>query len=82
MDGNFTQLSNSDLFRTEFVEKVLPPEDSEDKNPLRLDDYVLEKVQLALKTCRNKIDTEFYASAASYLDPSPKKPAEPTESAE
>lgn len=44
MDGNFTKFSNSELFKTEFVEKVLPPEDSEDKNPLKLDDYVLEKV--------------------------------------
>ena len=79
MDGNFTQMSNSELFRTEFVEKVLPPEDSEDKNPLKLDDYVLEKVQLALKTCRHKIDLAFYASAADYLDPQAKKPAKETE---
>ena len=78
MDGNFEKFSNSNLFRTEFVEKVLPPEDSEDKNPLKLDDYVLEKVQLALKTCRHKIDTAFYASAAEYLDPSAKKLAEET----
>ena len=78
MDGKFKKLSNSELFKTEFVEKVLPPEDSEDKNPLKLDEYVLEKVQLALKTCRHKIDTDFYASAADYLNPSAKKPAEET----
>ena len=45
----------------------MPAEDAEDKNPLKLDDYVLEQVQLALKLCKDKIDTEFYASAESYL---------------
>jgi len=51
-------LVNSELFKTEFIEKVVG-----EINPLKLDNYVLEQVQLALKQCKHKIDTDFYGIA-------------------
>ena len=66
-DGNIKQLANSELFKAEFVDKVFPGEEAEDQNPLKLDNYVLEQVQLALKQLKGKVDLEFYESAASYL---------------
>ena len=66
-DANTKQLANSELFKAEFVDKVFPGEEAEDQNPLKLDNYVLEQVQLALKQLKGKIDLEFYESAASYL---------------
>ena len=60
LDEKVVKLANSELFKTEFVEKVLPPEGSQDTNPLKLDDYVREQVLLALKQLKFKIDTEFY----------------------
>ena len=71
-DASVTVLPASELFKTEFVEKVLPPEDSEDSNPLQLDAMVLEQVQLALKQLKGKLDTGFYESAAAYLGDAPK----------
>ena len=53
------------------MEKVLLAADAEDSNPLKLDNYVLEQVQLALKLCKNKVDTDFYESAADYLGNKP-----------
>lgn len=66
-DANTKQLANSELFKAEFIDKVFPGEEAEDQNPLKLDNYVLEQVQLALKQLKGKIDLEFYESAASYL---------------
>ena len=66
-DANTKQLANSELFKAEFIDKVFPGEEAEDQNPLKLDNYVLEQVQLALKQLKGKVDLEFYESAASYL---------------
>lgn len=66
-DANIKQLANSELFKAEFVDKVFPGEEAEDQNPLKLDNYVLEQVQLALKQLKGKVDLEFYESAATYL---------------
>ena len=41
-DSSVSQIPNSELFKSEFVEKVLPGEDAEDQNPLKLDASVLE----------------------------------------
>ncbi len=41
-DSKLDKITNSELFKTEFVEKVLPGEGAEDENPLKLDAYVLE----------------------------------------
>ena len=41
-DAEVRQIANSELFKAEFVEKVLVPEGSEEANPLGLDDMVLE----------------------------------------
>ena len=62
-----SKLPNSELFKQEFVEMVYPPEESESENPLNLDASVLEQVQLTLKAVRDKVDTEFYESAAKHL---------------
>ena len=78
-DASVTVLPASELFKTEFVEKVLPPEDSEDSNPLQLDAMVLEQVQLALKQLKGKLDTGFYESAAAYLGDAPKQAEESQE---
>lgn len=43
-DAKMAKLPTSPLFKAEFVEKVVS-----DENPLKLDNYVLEQVQLALK---------------------------------
>lgn len=43
-DANMTAVANSELFKAEFVEKVLPASDAEDSNPLKLDAMVLEQV--------------------------------------
>lgn len=43
-DAKVDKLPTSPLFKAEFVEKV-----ASDENPLSLDNYVLEQVQLALK---------------------------------
>ena len=75
-DSSITKIANSELFKTEFISQVLPGEEAEDQNPLKLDDYVLEQVQLALKLCKDKVDTTFYESAASYLKPTPEPVAE------
>ena len=47
-DSSLTQVPNSELFKAEFVEKVLAPENP-DENPLGLDASVFEQVQLAFK---------------------------------
>ena len=70
-DESITKIPNSELFKTEFIAQVLPGEDAEDQNPLKLDPSVLEQLQLALKQCKEKVDTEFYESAAYYLNPTP-----------
>ena len=70
-DSSITQIPNSELFKAELVSNVLPGEDAEDQNPLKLDNSVLEQVQLALKKCKDKIDSEFYEGAAYYLNPAP-----------
>ena len=36
------KLPNSELFKSEFMEQVYPPEDAESENPLNLDAFVLE----------------------------------------
>ena len=54
-DSKVDKLANSEVFKNEFVSKVV-----DEENPLQLDDYVLEKVQIALKQCGEKIDSEFY----------------------
>ena len=70
-DKSVSKIPNSELFKTQFIAQVLPGEDAEDQNPLKLDASVLEQLQLALKQCKDKIDTEFYESAAYYLNPAP-----------
>ena len=85
-DSSVTMLPNSELFKTDFVEKVLAPENP-DENPLGLDASVLEQVQLALKQLKGKIDTDFYESAKDYLGEAkkaaePEPVEEPSESAE
>lgn len=40
-DDGVEKIANSELFKSEFVEKVLPGE-GEEENPLQLDAYVLE----------------------------------------
>jgi len=69
-DVSVAQLPNSELFKTEFVEKVLAPENP-DENPLGLDASVLEQVQLAFKQLKDKVDTDFYESAKEYLGGAP-----------
>jgi hypothetical protein len=80
-DSSVEKIANSELFKTEFIEKVLP---GEDENPLELDAYVFEQVQLALKQLKGKVDLEFYDSAADYLgDAKQEEPqAEPEETPE
>ena len=70
-DSSITSLPNSALFKAELVEKIVG-----DENPLKLDADVLEQAQLALKTCKGKLDTEFY-ECGDFLGVSP-----PVETAE
>ena len=41
-DSGVEKIANSQLFKTEFVDKIMPSE--EEENPLGLDAYVLEQV--------------------------------------
>jgi len=70
-DAKITKIANSELFKTEFIANVVG-----DANPLKLDNFVLEQVQLALKQCRYKIDTNFY-EIADFLGVKPEPEAEP-----
>lgn len=77
-DSSLTQVANSELFKAEFVEKVLAPENP-DENPLGLDASVFEQVQLAFKQLKGKIDTDFYDSAKDFLGASLKAEDPPAE---
>ena len=43
-DAEIRKIANSELFKAEFIEKILVPEGSEEANPLGLDEMVLEQV--------------------------------------
>ena len=74
-DTKITKLVNSELFKTDFIEKVVGQD-----NPLKLDNFVLEQVQLALKQCKQKIDTNFYGiSDFLGVTPQPELEAVPDE---
>ena len=64
-DAKVPKLDNSELFKNEFVQKIVHNAEAEEK----IDEYVLEKITGALKSCHesNKIDLEFYENLNDLL---------------
>ena len=66
-DPNIDELTNSENFKNEFVRQIVETSESVDK---KIDEYVLEKIQEAIKSChaKGKLDLEFYDELKDLLN--------------